>query len=288
VTREVPAADDFADINVKLRTWQQGDCALVEVSGFLYRFQLGRPAAAESRSVEGGSDVVEVETPGLVVVSQTCDIQRTVQERPLVEVAALVARSMDIDEVKKGMRPRFTCVPGVAAKTLVADLDQIMTIEKPLLVSWPHIEGCRSDAERREFAKAIARKFSRFAFPDDFVALVANLVDRIRKKHGKTESEEGKALRALSEIRVAASPHWNVGSVELMFYFIRHEEQIDFGAKSWAHWCTKWLDLIETTGRYISVDGVVQPLSGLRADEYVASDRLDLEHLSPPVQPMSA
>ncbi len=66
------------------------------------------------------------------------------------------------------------------------------------------------------------------------------------------------------------------------------KEQIDFGAKSWAHWCTKWLDLIETTGRYISVDGVVQPLSGLRADEYVASDRLDLEHLSPPVQPVAA
>jgi hypothetical protein len=284
VTRESSAADDFADINLKLRAWQQGDCALVDASGFLYRFQLGRPANAESRSVEDGSDVVEVETPGLVVVTQTCDIQRTVQDRPFVEVAALVDRSsgMDIEEIKKGMRPRFAYVPGVAAKTLVADLDQIMTIEKPLLGSWPHVDGCRSDSERREFAKSIARKFSRFAFPDDFVALVANLIDRIRRKHGKTESDEGKALRALSEIRVAASPHWNVGSVELMFYFIRREDQIDFGEKSWAHWCAKWLDLIGTAGRYTSVDGVVQPLSRLRADEYVASDQLDLEHLSPP------
>ncbi len=283
MTREASAADDFADINLKLGAWQQGDCAL-EISGFLYRFQLGRPAAAESRSVEDHSDVVEVETPGLVVVSQTCDIQRTVQNRPFVELAALVDCSgrVDIEEIKKGMRPRFAYVPGVAAKTLVADLDQIMTIEKPLLVSWPRQEGCRSDAERRDFAKSIARNFSRFAFPDDFGALVAKLLALIRKKHGKPESDEGKALRALREIRVAASPHWNVSAVELMFFFIRHEEQIDFSAKSWAHWCAKWLDLIGIAGRYTSVDGVVQPLSRLRADEYVASDRLDLDHLSPP------
>lgn len=185
-----------------------------------------------------------------------------------------------MDDIKSRRRPRFAHVPGVAAKNLVADLDQIMTIEKPLLAAWPRDVGCRSDAELRDFADALSRKFSRFAFPNDFVLIVKNLTERIKVKHGRAESDEGRAFRALREIRVGASPHWNDSRVDLMFYFIRHEEQTRFGDKGWDHWRQKWLNLITVSSRYASVDGIVLPLSQLRADEYLASDRLDFDHLT--------
>lgn len=76
---------------------------------------------------------------GFVVVSQTCDIQRAAAERPFVNLCAVhqCPEWTSIGDVKKGLRPRFAFVPGVALVGLVADLDQMMTIEKPLLTS-PH------------------------------------------------------------------------------------------------------------------------------------------------------
>lgn len=281
MTRESSNADEYQDIVEALDRWQQGDCAL-NVSGFVYRFKVTRPVTSESRSAGDESDVVEADVPGFVVVTQTCDIRRAVSDRPYVDICALVAcpEWTSIDEIRKGLRPRFACIPGVADREVVADLDQVMTIEKPVLASWLRVQGCQTDGELRALAAAMSRKFSRFAFPDDFVATSRKLVDAIRHKHGKPESDEGRALRALREIRVAATPNWNAARVHLQFFFIRSDEQNSVFHESWADWLTKWLGLIMPSGRYVSIDGVVLPLSRMRADEYVASDQLDLDHLS--------
>ena len=274
---------EYHDIQVALTPWQQGDCAL-GVSGFVYRIDARHSVTAEIRSDTETTDVVEADVPGFVVLSQTCDIQRAVTQRPYVKVCALVQcpDGIDIEEIRKGFRPQFAYVPGVAERGLIADLDQVMTIEKPLLASWTRVVGCSNDSDLRVFASAVSRKFSRFAFPDDFVAALRKLTDLVRLKHGKPESDEGKALRELREIRVAAAPSWNAETVNLHFFFIRPEKHPQTLRQSWAHWTKKWLDLIPPSGRYVSVDGIAIPLSKMLADEYLASDRLDFDYLSPP------
>ncbi len=284
MNRERANSDEYEDIANALSSWQQGDCVL-GVSGFIYRFKTSRPATPESRSAGDDSDLVEAEVPGFAIVTQTCDIQRAVKDRPFIDICALVACPVwtSVDEIAKGLRPRFGYVPGVADRGLVADLDQLMTVEKPVLASWSRVPGCRTDAELRAFAEATTRKFSRFAFPDDFVIASGKLVDAIRRKHDRPESDEGKALRALREIRVAATPDWNAAQVHLQFFFIRHHTQSTVLSQTWDHWLIKWLRLVPKSGRYVSIDGVVLPLSAMRADEYIASDQLDLDHLSSPL-----
>lgn len=274
---------EYDDIQVALTPWQQGDCAL-GVSGFVYRLDARRSVTAEIRSDPETSDVVEAEVPGFVVLSQTCDIQRAVTQRPYVEVCALIEcpDGIAIEEIRRGLRPQFAYVPGVADHGLIADLDQVMTIEKPLLASWTRVSGCKDDSDLRAFASSVSRKFSRFAFPDDFVAALRKLTDLVKHKHGKPESDEGKALRGLREIRVAATPSWTAEKVNLHFFFIRPEARSQTLRHSWAHWTNKWLELTPPSGRYVSVDGIAIPLSKMLADEYLASDRLDFDYLSPP------
>ncbi len=147
------------------------------------------------------------------------------------------------------------------------------------MAQWKRQQGCTNDREIRAFAQALARKKMRFAFPDDFNYFVSKLQKRLKEKHDKL-SNEGEALRGLDEIRVKASPDWNASKVELMFWFIRDEGQLDFQGTTWNELLDKWLRLIPESDRFYQVDGVVITLEDMTAKEYVQSDRLDLDHLS--------
>ena len=114
------------------------------------------------------------------------------------------------------------------------------------------------------FASALARKRVRFAFPDDFTALAKNLENRLTDKHEK-ESAEGQALRALREIRVQAAPSWDHNSITLTFWFVRHDEDIDFDGSSWSTFLESWLRLVPPTGRFKAVFGQVTTLADLTA-----------------------
>ncbi|CAM3179664.1 hypothetical protein G4177_29700 [Corallococcus sp. ZKHCc1 1396] len=98
-------------------------------------------------------------------------------------------------------------------------------------------------------------------------------------KHDK-DSPEGRGLRALREIRVQATPGWDEGSIELFFWFIRHEDTPDFEGRDWADLRDKWLGLVTPSGQFIKVEGQVAALEDLKGSEYVGSDPLDLDHLS--------
>ena len=126
---------------------------------------------------------------------------------------------------------------------------------------------------------ALARKRARFAFPDEFVRFVAKLQRRMSGKHDK-DSDEGRALRALREIRVRAAPAWDAQEVDLVFWFIRNEDDPTFGNCGWDHYLDAWLKLIPADGRFKSVEGVVLTLDDLTARDYIESDPLDLDHLS--------
>jgi hypothetical protein len=153
-----------------------------------------------------------------------------------------------------------------------------MTVEKAVVLKWTRRAGCKSDYESRLLAKALARKRERPAFPDDFTPFVSRLQKRLIEKHEK-DSEEGRALRALREIRVSASPAWDAEQVSLMFWFIRDVDMPQFGDRRWHDLLDAWMKLIPAAGRF-APEGVVVSLPDMTAAEYVASDRLDLEYLS--------
>ncbi|MHC5598911.1 MAG: hypothetical protein ACYTXC_23720 [Nostoc sp.] len=65
-----------------------------------------------------------------------------------------------------------------------------------------------------------------------------------------------------------------------MFWFIRHEEQVQFQGTTWETLVQQWLKLIPQSGRFQFVYGQVVTLEEITAKDYVESDPLDLDHLS--------
>ncbi|NMQ29139.1 hypothetical protein E4Q23_16055 [Candidatus Accumulibacter phosphatis] len=263
-----------------LAAWRQGDCALGE-HWFVHRLDKSIAVTDAGRvAAEAGADLAEQEVPGFVVVTQTCDVVRSCAERPFVEICPLVEVDDDrLREIQRGRRPAYAFVVLLSARRLVADLDRVMTVEKPLVATWERTPGWSTDAEARAFALALSRKRVRFAFPDDFTALARKLQSRMANKHEKN-TDEGHGLRALREIRVLASPSWDAPQVDIFFWFVRNESDADAEGKNWADLLKEWLKLVPTTGRFKSIEGQVLTLPDMNAGEYVDSDPLDLDHLS--------
>lgn len=273
-------ANIAAAVDAALAEWRQGDCVLGE-QWFVFRLALDAPLTPAARAAaEQGADLAEAEVRGLAVVSQTCDIVRSCAARPFVDVCPLVEVDEELlHQVERGRRPAYAVVPGLAHVRLVADLDRTMAVEKSLVAKWARSVGCITDADARAFAAALARKRARFAFPDDFVELARGLQGHLTKRHDKA-APEGKALRALREIRVQPSPSWDATSVAVMLWFIVADDDSDDGRSSSATFLDAWLKLVPEGGRFTPVRGQIAALEDMTAADYVDSDPLDLDHLS--------
>jgi hypothetical protein len=267
-------------IDASLANWKQGDCVLGE-HWFVYRFSADRPLTEAARTAAGeGVDLAEDAVAGFAILTQTCDIVRPSVSRPYLEVAPLVEVSeRDLREIERGYRPRYAFVPGLADRGLVVDLDRVMTVEKAVVACWERVPGCLSDEAMRRLAHALARKRSRFAFPDDFAMVVGRLQERLLEKHDR-RTAEGQALRSLQEIRVQATPSWDAVSVDLLFIFIRRHGADDFDGTSWDELLQKWLELVEPAGRFQTIDGIVVTMDDLTGRDYVESDPLDLDFVT--------
>lgn len=273
------------DINLRLKDWRQGDCVLGE-HWFSWSFAPDMPitrGAIEAAADTDGEGGTEEQCPGFAIVTQTCDVVRSCEERPFLEVCPLVEIE-EISSVRDGKRPRYAYLHGLELLGLVVDLDRVMTVEKPLLVRLERVQGCLSDQDQRNFAEALARKRERFAFPDDFTHLVSRLSEKMKRKHGKM-SDQGTAMRDLREIRVFATPSWVAEEVELFFYFIKKGDDASISEEKWSGLLDDWLKLVPPEGRYTKVEGLVSTLEDIKASEYVQSDRLDLDYLSLTSQP---
>lgn len=269
------------EVNAALWSWRQGDC-IVGQQWFVHRIDSTLPLTDAGRSAaNAGVDLAEQEVAGLVVVTQTCDIVRDCRERPWLEVCPLVEVPQSrLHEIERGYRPACASLPALASRRLVADLDRTMTIEKTVAAAWDRLPGWSTDAEGRAFAQALARKRTRFAFPDDFSELANRLAQRISGKHDKN-SAEGIALRALREIRVNAAPSWDHDEIALTFWFVRKDDEADFRGTPWNEILEQWLALLAPCGRFKErPEGMVVTLPDLTAADYVHSDPLDLDYLS--------
>jgi hypothetical protein len=273
VARETVDQSEVQRVDQAMRSYQQGDCFLGD-HGFIHLCLLRTEDEYEHQWQE--TPVV-----GLVLVSQSCDIVRSCADRPVVEMCPLVSVDQSqLASIVGGWRPQYVALPALSGQGLVVDLDRTMTVEKAVIVSWAHTKGLNSDAETRGFAQALARKRTRFAFPDDFNSYVEPLRKRLIEKHGK-ESPEGDALRAMNEIRVRAEPAWDAQEVQITFYFVRRQDSASsFDGKPWHVWCDGWMGRLVDGGRFKNPYGQVVDYTSMSAAEYLESDRLDLDQLS--------
>lgn len=272
--------DGRQKVDQQLEDWRQGDCVVGE-QWFLFRTDVARPLTKDgAAAAKEGAENAEAEVLGFAVVTQTCDLVRRCGGRPFVEVCPLVeVEESALREAERGRRPNYAFIPGVADQRLVADLDRVMTVEKSVVAGWERVQGCLDDDDTRRLSLALARKRARTAYPDDFVAFASPLMKRMSSKHDK-ESDEGRALRALREIRVRAAPCWDAAEVKLMFLFIRNENEPTFENQGWDHYLDAWLKRVTKKDRFVDVAGFVTTLDDITAREYIESDPLDLEHLS--------
>lgn len=275
-------------INDALQHWSQGDIVLHGSIDFVHVANLQRahsPASSRLLQDIACGDVptnaltVVDSVPGLVVLSQTCDLRRDCRHRPFVEVAPLAQVTSDeLEAIRRLKKPAFAYLPKVVDRGLVADLDRIMTVEKAVVAAWKPTRGLDGDKARREFRHTLARKWARMAFPDDFVEAAQRMRSRILSKYRKM-SEEGTHLRALSEIRVAATPSWDDPIVRLTWWFVRETEPEGYPA-NWASLAKTWVALFNSDGRFQTDTWIACRLDDLTARDYVESDRLDLDRLS--------
>ena len=279
-------------IDEALRAWRQGDVCLDAGLEFLHLADLSRPHSSASLQVadaledssgatRAGPTPILDEVRGMVMLSQTCDVVRGCRERPFVEIAPLMRMSeQDVEAVRRLKRPAFAHVSATAADCLVADLDRTMTVEKALVAGWTRIPGWETDAELRDFALALARKRSRFAFPDDFVSAAQPLQRNLVDKHDKM-TDEGSHLRALREIRVRAAPSWDGDLVQLSWWFVKDWDPVGVSA-DWPKFLDQWLARFDQSGRFRLDSLIACRLEDMTARDYVESDRLDLDRLSAP------
>jgi len=271
----------YESLDTALEPWRQGDF-IIGPLGFVIRFNPKLPLMPGDQDDTSDSDLYDQDVEGLVVLTQTCDVVRKARDRPYVEVGPLVRvkEAAELENIRRGASPRYAYLPGAAPQMLIADLDRVMTVEKSLLAIWTREVGCPTDQDQRDFAKALARKRARFAFPNDFVSVVEGLRARITQKHAK-ESSEGECLRSLREIRVTAAPSWDAVTISLKFWFIVVEGSLPT-TDELRQQGEAWMGYLKPGGRFSSIEYDMVTLDAVSAREYLSSDRLDLDHLSNP------
>ena len=127
----------IASIDTILASWRQGDCVLGS-QWFAHRIaKWSVVAEARDALAQTDADLVETEVPGFIVVTQTCDIVRSCAERPFIELCPLVeVDNHRLEEIKRCRRPAYAFVPLLSERRFVADLDRVMTVEKPFVATW--------------------------------------------------------------------------------------------------------------------------------------------------------
>ena len=278
MTEKTPESDEV--FLARLAEWQQGDFSL-GCGDFLFRDVSELTDAGE----DDGGAVFDSEIVGFAVISQTCDVVREPERVPYVSVCPMVVvDEKRISEIERGQAPRF----GFLSATLggvVVDFSRTMSVTKSLLVSWKRQRGCEDENQQLEFAKALEIFFGRFAFPDAFVASVASLRKAILSKYPKGESDLGKAVRSIREIRAFPHASWSdMTAVPITFIAILEDEakreladRDEIRKQIWPK-----ISAIDWQGPFsLHEDGLhLATLSDLTAADYLNSYPLDVNSLS--------
>ena len=309
-----------------LLEWRQGDC--FPLRDFVYLADPSHPVTSGAQQLSSEmADVAEASTAlvtahtdqdvGLMaVITQSCDIQ---PRRNRIRLYAAVAPVVQLDErdsgqAEKGYYTGFAPVPS-AGERFFADLSRIMTIDTGVLVGRERLPGLTSDDERRAFADTVGRRFSRFPFPDDVTITLDAFQRRVKDKHGRLASDEGRLLtQELKQIRVQADPSFDAQEFSLTVIFILAsgvllpvDESSDviveaIGVETstpaelalaiaettdrtrlpalWDRLTEAWMAECDLHGAVVDVTAEVVPADEFGADRMWRTHRLDLDHLS--------
>jgi len=262
--------------------WRQGDFALCDGAKFFLHLGFNASPTDEAlHSCDSGSVVPLLKTiKGLAVVSQSCDVVRDIATYEFVEVAPLMeVEAAELDNIKSRKKPRYVFIPGAGSSNLVADLGRAMTVEKRLLETWIRHPGCISDEDQLELAERFAARRMQFAFPDDFIKDVFSKCRDFIKAKAKADSQDGRALHKIDDIRVLALPDWGAERIELHFYFFV-ANATDVENEAIRSIVEKCVSKLRATSRFVGFSHQILTTADLRADEYLASARLDLDQAS--------
>lgn len=221
-----------AAVDLNMKQWWQGDVA--PALPLIWLTSAASPITSTSRElvdamspVPDPNELIVVETEGrdVAVVSQTCDVQGRSLDDPFVQVAPVVDLTdtpIQLAEAQGGHSTRFAPLPGIGPMAF-ADLTKCTTVEKSVLsaLTGKRVQGCATDDDRTNFARATSRHRGRHAFPDDVSRSLNKLRERLREKRAK-QSPEGERIREVAEIRVNAPAGWTADALALELRFIVH------------------------------------------------------------------
>lgn len=285
----VPDAAEIERIESALREWRQGDATLDAGTFIVHLADKRAPLTMAARDAVGEVPVaynvfdVFSSVEGLAVVSQSCDIVKKCTVCEYVEVSPLVEIEDDaqLHAIRKGRQLRYAYLPGLADRRLVVDLERTMTVEKAVVARWNRVRGCITDAERVDFADALARKRQRFAFPDSFNAGLTKFRDHLKGKEGKA-SPEGALIAALDQIRVQPNPDWDGVNVTVLFWFLLEPgAKIELDASRVI--INAWIRRIRLSAPFSLGNPAFNLVEqrDMTVEDYKQSYRLDYDELSP-------
>lgn len=184
--------------------WRQAD--VFTVSGIWTTGDMGKP--------------VWHPTPfGVAAISQSCDAAQPNRER--IHVAPIA--HLEGDEASAAAAGKLISYAALheLGDGCYVDLEMVVTLPKALLSAAPRTRGVIKDEHVRRFAGSVARKYGRFAFPDDVVRALDPLRDVLRSKARKEQSPLGRILADVYAIRIeAAAPGWETPPYDLQLIVI--------------------------------------------------------------------
>jgi hypothetical protein len=249
-----------------LNDWRQGDLALLPVELPFLEILDGELVASAAEA-----------DFGVAILTQSCDIVRSIDHKPHVQVAALVKVDVaELDRAKAGHLPGRIYLQALQADSLVIDLDSAATVHKEVVATWPRTPGCPTDEEQRRFGAALARHRQRFAFPDSFNALVKPIRRWFERKAGK-DNAAGKLVDHTHEVRVRTDS-WDAPT-ELVFLVLLREPATTAELKDWHTLLDDLASKAKGPGWPLP-EFRIATLRDISAAEYLASDRLDWDGLS--------
>ena len=145
---------------------------------------------------------------GVVIVSQSCDVVRRAQAE--LQVSPIVhLEGPELTNALSGRQPRYAHI-STLGNGYFADLSIISTIHKQIAIARKTSRGInQSDSqEMARFARAIARRFDRFAFPDEIVPWIRPLQDVFRSKALNRSSPLFRPVAKIEELRLESIAGW--------------------------------------------------------------------------------
>ncbi len=323
MTKDESTDECASQAELDLEQWAQGD--ILSLSEYFHVTGLlsDQPSESDVASVDPVMlDVLRSNVHAVMITTQTCDIVRSHEFRPYFEVSPIeISSDQDlIGRARSHKTIQHAHVPWYNASA-IADLDRTMTIEKTALGMLAKVSRPPSKDELKKLQATIARRYSRFAFPNEFVEALDKFRQKLASKHAK-QTPEGELLRSVSQIRVMADPGWDAVEYEVTFYFIvsrdvlpalpdsvetssklieciswfeemnpdsleiarRLEVVSDAQARGylWGQLVARWMSLVDTSGSLTSALAEVTPEDEFTMREYWTTEALDLDYLSDP------